>query len=90
MVAPILICSAFVYSGLLDSHEVRKNHFFGGDSRFAAKRTGEETLQGFDLAPFTLLSCLHDTRLEPAHAFVSLLPMNGMPAHFCVGGRTSN
>ena len=34
---------------------------------FAAERVGEQSLQGFHLAPPARLYCLHDTRLEPTH-----------------------
>ena len=34
---------------------------------FAAKRMGQEPLQGFDLAPSLFLSCLDDAGLKPTH-----------------------
>src|SRR5947209_9628395 len=42
-----------------------------------------------NLAPPTFLCCLHDTRLEPTHDAMSLLPLDGMPLHLFVGGCTS-
>src|SRR5215510_10632650 len=53
------------------------------------ERVGQQTLQGSHLAPSTGLCRLHDTRLEPTHDAVSLLPLNGMPVHGVAGDRTS-
>src|SRR5262245_52706356 len=46
-------------------------------------------LQGFHLVPPACLCRLHDTRLEPTHDAVGLGPVNGLPVHSLVGGRTS-
>src|SRR5216683_2438139 len=62
-------------------------HSFDGKG-FAAKRVGQQTLQGFHLAPSAFLRCLHDTRLEPTDLLVSFLPVNGMPVHAWVRGCT--
>ncbi len=35
------------------------------------------------------LCCLHDTRLEPTHNGVDLLPVDGMPVRLVAGDRTS-
>jgi hypothetical protein len=45
--------------------------------RFAAKRMGQQTLQGFHLAPSAFLSCLDDTGLKPTHSLVGFLPVDG-------------
>src|SRR5260370_14981527 len=56
----------------------------------AAVRVGQQTLQGFDLAPSAFLRCLHNTRLEPTHVAVNGLPVNVMPScHTVVGSCTS-
>jgi hypothetical protein len=55
---------------------------------FAAKRVGQEPLQGFHLAPSLFLSCLDDTCLEPTHVVIGRLPVNGMPVGHCVERRT--
>src|SRR6266487_611740 len=56
----------------------------------AAVRVGQQTLQGFDLAPSAFLRCLHNTRLEPKHVAVNGLPVNVMPScHNVVGSCTS-
>jgi len=46
-------------------------------------------LQGFDLAPFSDLSCLRDTGLEPTDIPFSLTPVDLVPSYGPVGGRTN-
>lgn len=55
---------------------------------FAAKRVGQQVLQGFHLVPLAVLRCLDDTRLKPTYSFMDLLPIDGMPI-FTVGSSTS-
>ena len=62
-------------------------HSSNGQS-FAAKRVGQQMLQGFDLAPSAFLYRLHNTRLEPSDVAVGLVPVNLVPVHRSVGGRT--
>src|SRR5260370_10321983 len=64
------------------------SHSFNSKS-FAAKGVGQQVLQRFDFAPLALLLSLYDTHLKPPHLSVSCLPINGMPASFLVGSRTS-
>src|SRR6266498_1313584 len=54
-----------------------------------SKRVGQQTLKGSHLSPSASLCRLHDTRLEPTHNRVGLLPVDGVPVHFVVGDRTS-
>jgi hypothetical protein len=56
---------------------------------FAAKRAGEQALQGFHLAPFARLSCLRDTDLEPTNSPFSPTPVDLVPVQWPVGGRTN-
>ena len=46
-------------------------------------------LQGLDLTPSARLPRLDDTRLEPTHVMMYFLPIDGMPVHQLVRGRTS-
>jgi len=46
-------------------------------------------LQGFDLAPFSDLSCLRDTGLEPTNVSFSLTPVDLVPDEWNVGGCTN-
>src|SRR2546425_1056168 len=55
----------------------------------AAKRMGQQVLQGLHLVPLTGLRCLNDTRLQPTHRLVDCLPWDGMPVCREVGGSTS-
>ena len=55
----------------------------------AAKRMGQQVLQGVHLVPLTGLRCLNDTRLQPTHRLVDRLPWDGMPVCREVGGSTS-
>src|SRR5260370_9130352 len=55
----------------------------------AAVRVGQQTLQGFNLAPSAFFRCLHNTRLEPTHVAVNGLPVNVIPSsHDVVGSST--
>jgi hypothetical protein len=47
---------------------------------FAAKRVGQEMLQGFHLVPPPFLCRLHDTNLESANDAMRFPPINGVPA----------
>src|SRR5437763_1446068 len=58
--------------------------------RFRTARVGEQVLEGTHLPPPALLYCLHDTGLKPTHGLVDSPPINRMPVHRVVGGRTSN
>jgi hypothetical protein len=51
---------------------------------------GQQSLQGFDLAPSAGPHCLHDTRLEPTHSARALPPVDGVPSLRSVGSRTSS
>ena len=51
---------------------------------------GSRALQGFHLAPLPFLYRLHDTRLEPPHIPMGVVPVNGMPLGQHVGSRTSS
>src|SRR3712207_7324715 len=64
----------FPYTTLFRSFALIFRHSPHG-KRFAAKRVGEQALQGFNLTPSAFLSCLHDTRLEPTHVLVDVLPV---------------
>jgi len=57
---------------------------------FAAKRVGQQALQGARLVVLAVLRRLHDTRLEPTHDAMGLPPVDGVPVHRRVGGRTSH
>src|SRR5260221_8842775 len=46
---------------------------------FAAKRAGEQTLQGFHLVPLARLSCLRDTDLQPTNSAFGLTPVDLVP-----------
>ena len=46
---------------------------------FAAKRVGQQVLQGVYLVPLTFLRCLDDTCLQPTHRLIDRLPVDGMP-----------
>src|SRR5262245_21438136 len=46
-------------------------------------------LQGFHLAPFACLCCLHDANLEPTHGLGDPPPVDGMPVDRIAGGCTS-
>src|SRR6266567_5694870 len=58
--------------------------------RFAAKRVGQQSLQGFDLAPSLFLRRLDDTRLKPTHVLADVLPIDGVPVSHPVEGRISS
>src|SRR5215470_3831942 len=55
----------------------------------AAKRMGQQVLQGLHLVPLPGLHCLNDTRLQPMHMLIDLFPWNGMPVRGDVGSSTS-
>src|SRR5262249_13402440 len=55
----------------------------------AAKRMGQQVLQGLHLVPLPGLHCLNDTRLQPTHMLIDLFPWNGMPVRGDVGSSTS-
>ncbi len=57
--------------------------------RLAAERMGQYTLQGFDLAPFSSLSCLRETGLEPTNRAFSFSPVALVPGYKRVGSRTN-
>ena len=57
---------------------------------FAAERVSQQTLQGFHLVPFAFLSCLDDSSLQPTHIAMNFLPIDGVPVHYAVEGRTSS
>ena len=40
----------------------------------AAKRVGQQVLQGMDLVPLAFLCCLNDTRLQPTHRLIDGIP----------------
>jgi len=63
-------------------------HSSHGDA-LAAVRVGQQVLQGFHLAPPAFLCCLHDTHLQLSHIPVYCSPINGVPVHLAVEGRTS-
>jgi hypothetical protein len=56
---------------------------------FAAKRVGEQMLEGFHLPTSTFLLCLHDAHLQTTHSPLSPIPVNLVPV-WVVGGRTSS
>src|SRR6266852_2626231 len=58
--------------------------------RLAAKRVGQESLQGFHLAPSLFLSCLDDPCLKPTHVVIGRLPVDIMPIGHSVERRTSS
>src|SRR5436189_4394014 len=57
---------------------------------FAAKRVGQETLQGFHLAPSLFLRCLDDPTLKPTHVLADGSPIDGVPVGYSVEGCTSS
>src|ERR1700730_15349905 len=60
------------------------------DGRGAATvRVGEQINQCMDFTPSALLSCLHDTRLEPTDIAPDLAPVDGVPVRNSAGSRTS-
>src|SRR6266403_658306 len=50
---------------------------------------GEQINQCMDFTPSALLSCLHDTRLEPTDIVPDLAPVDGVPVRNRAGSRTS-
>src|SRR5438552_3635065 len=48
---------------------------------FAAKRVGQQPLQGFHLVVPAALCCLHNTRLQPPYLTLSIGPIDAMPRH---------
>src|SRR6476661_5797526 len=48
-----------------------------------------EALKGLHLSPSAHLCRLHDTRLEPTHNRMGVVPVDGMPVHRVAGDRTS-
>lgn len=56
----------------------------------AAERAGEQALQGFDLVPPPRLRRLHDTRLEPTHVPVGVVPVDLAPVRRRVGDELFN
>jgi hypothetical protein len=55
----------------------------------AAKRVGQQVLQGMDLVPLAFLRCLNDTRLQPTHRLIDGVPVDGMPVRREVRDSTS-
>src|SRR6202034_4259622 len=53
-------------------------HSFYGQG-LAAERAGEQSLQGFDLAPAALPRCLDDTRLQPSYLPFASFPVDLVP-----------
>jgi hypothetical protein len=62
-------------------------HPFHGQG-FAAKRVGQQPLQGFDLAPAAFPCGLHDTGLQPFDPPTALVPVNLVPVLWLAGGCT--
>ena len=48
---------------------------------FAAKRVGQQPLQGSHLVVPAVLCCLHNTRLQPPYMTLSRGPIDAMPRH---------
>jgi len=57
--------------------------------RLAVRRVGQSTGPRFDLAPFSGLSCLRDTGLEPTNRALSCAPVDLVPSYGPSGGRTN-
>src|SRR5260370_27332793 len=57
---------------------------------FAAERGSQQTWQGFHLVPFTFLTCLDDSSLQPTHIASTFLPIHGVPLPYSPAGRTSS
>ena len=54
-----------------------------------ARLAGRQTLESSDFPSPAFLRCLHDTHLEPTDVATNLLPVDGRPIHFRVGGCTN-
>src|ERR1017187_4361312 len=72
-----------VYTGCILTYIFR--HSLNGYC-FAAKRVGQQPLQGFHLIVFADLCCLHNTRLQPPYLTLNINPTDVIPRH--VKGRT--
>jgi hypothetical protein len=67
---------------LVCRHPFPRQHFGG-------KRRGAQALKGLHLSPSAHLCRLHDTRWEPTHHRMGVVPVDGLPVHRVAGDRTS-